>query len=306
MEAIENNTNNVDTIIMLYKIMFFSEKVVNYIQESDYIGIFVDLYEKLVIQTIREYENPDRVQHMNDLLKNYFYTPTDFQSNLAKHLQSIGAQNLDLNLPGNNDDDGDNLKPTLQLNFEPAPTDPYPGNGGTNNPNSEQSSFYMPTGMTPNHASQKAIRVPILNLPSSYNENAAAVSRSTRRADPYRSFSTYSNRLSNYGVGSNSIDYGNRDSIYHKNEGNHNMSLDNETSYFYDADNFKIATSMTAGERMKQLANQLGEYCLTIDLGCLLAQKRKSQLDKGAKISAAVQGNILYNIADLIRCFRHY
>lgn len=40
----------------------------------------------------------------------------------------------------------------------------------------------------------------------------------------------------------------------------------------------------------------LGEYCLTVDLGCLLAQKRKHQLDQVAKIAVFEEVDSLMDI----------
>lgn len=85
-------------------------------------------------------------------------------------------------------------------------------------------------------------------MPAAFNENLGTVSRSTRRAEPYKSFTTNSNRVSNYGgggggFGSISIDYGVKDSIIHKNEPVANMSmLEHETSYLYDAENLRVGS----------------------------------------------------------------
>ena len=141
----------------------------------------------------------------------------------------------------------------------------------------------------------KTMKIPILQIPNSVSENFA-VSRSTRRADPHRSFSTNSNRFSN--MGSNSVDGKNafafKNGLTGMKEGSNadcNMSiLDAENSYVFD-EPIRFAPEISPRERMKELASQLGEYCLTVDLGCLLIQKRKNQLDQVAKM-AVFQGKL--------------
>ena len=147
------------------------------------------------------------------------------------------------------------------------------------------------------HALSKSIKIPILNLPTALIENAATISRSTRRAgDPYKSFTTNSNRFSNNGIGSSSIDSAIKEGPYNFNNNGHNISnYDADNSYIYEDNNYKVVSYVSAQEKMKTLANQLGEYCLTIDLGCLLAQKRKLQLDQVASMTI-FQGNILNSI----------
>mmetsp|Transcript_39944 Transcript_39944/g.35657 ORF Transcript_39944/g.35657 Transcript_39944/m.35657 type:complete len:89 (+) Transcript_39944:57-323(+) len=88
----------------------------------------------------------------------------------------------------------------------------------------------------------------MLNLPTAFNEQLGTISRSTRRAEPYKSFTTNSNRVSNYGgFGSISMDYGVKDSIIAKNEPVANMSmLEHENSYFYDGDNLRIGNYQSA------------------------------------------------------------
>jgi len=306
LEVIEMNIHNVDTIILFYRVIFFSEKVINYVLENNYLGIFIEQYEKIINYILRDFDNSDRSVFINDTLRSYFHGGSDFYSNLVKHIQTTGAPpqlEMPNNIPNipnishiNQEEDFGDKGPFYAppANLEQVQNDGLNAQGGTNNPNSEQSSFYLPTGNTTNHGSQsKSVKIPILNLPANFNENVNTISRSSRRGDPYKSFSTYSNRLS-YGFGSNSIDYGAKDTTFQKNNNENNMSiLDNEHSYIYD-DPLKIGVFHTAQEKMKYLANQLGEYCLTIDLGCLLAQKRKLQLDQVAHVAGAGFQGILF------------
>ncbi len=94
----------------------------------------------------------------------------------------------------------------------------------------------------PNSAHQgrptKGLKIPTLNLHATFNENMGTVSRSTRRADPYRSYTTNSNRLSNY-AGSTSIDFGKDNTVHKPNENNISI-LDNENSYLFEPDNLRV------------------------------------------------------------------
>ena len=104
------------------------------------------------------------------------------------------------------------------------------------------------TIITENNEKQHKGKVPLLNLPpSSTSEGFATLTRSTRR-DPFKSFSTNSNR--------NSIDSGLlRDRNFPlKNVPENNMSiLDIDNSYFYDEKDEKM-TKISPIEKMKDLA----------------------------------------------------
>lgn len=133
----------------------------------------------------------------------------------------------------------------------------------------------------------KKVKIPPLNIPSSNSENNnnnnfGTITRSTRRADPFKSFSTNSNRFSN------SIDSGFKSkALAPKNANENNLSLlENDNSYFYEDKDDKLLKNASPMEKMKELARSLGEYNLTIDLGQLLALKRKVQLDQVAKIAS--------------------
>jgi hypothetical protein len=72
-------TNNQECLKILYKLMFFNEKIVNYIQENDGLGFLIELYEKIITQVTKDYENSERNLFLNDSLKHYFYENGDFQ-----------------------------------------------------------------------------------------------------------------------------------------------------------------------------------------------------------------------------------
>ena len=56
---------------------------------------------------------------------------------------------------------------------------------------------------------------------------------------------------------------------------NNNLSiLDGDNSYLYEEDKYKNIQTPT--DKMRELARCLGENNLTVDLSCLLDQKRKN------------------------------
>lgn len=149
---------------------------------------------------------------------------------------------------------------------------------------SETNSFILGSknsGNTTNIHNTKVPKIPPLNLPQNNNENAGTLTRSTRRADPFKSFSTNSNRFSN------SIDSGFKDqqqlaNLGHRhvpaqsslpksiNENNYSLR-DGDNSYFFEDKDEKSNKNASPLQKMAQIAQTLGEYNLTIDLGCLLA-----------------------------------
>lgn len=130
------------------------------------------------------------------------------------------------------------------------------------------------TNENPVNGSRKNFKIPLLQIPTNITENCPVISRSTRRADPYKSFSTTSNRFSN------SIDLAaknaeglmGRSGYINKNlaQDNNISIMDNENSLFFD-DNMpssnmglplnsgKNSNELSSSEKMKILANQLGK-----------------------------------------------
>lgn len=110
-------------------------------------------------------------------------------------------------------------------------------------------------------------------------------------ADPFKSLTTTSNRFSN-SIDSAAINNANN---YGRNFGqktandNNTSVVDADNSYFFEDKDDKVKAA-SASERMHQTAQLLGQFNLTIDLGCLLSQKRRQQLDQVAKI-ACFQGS---------------
>lgn len=125
---------------------------------------------------------------------------------------------------------------------------------------------------------KKTFKIPLLQIPTNITENCPVISRSTRRADPYKSFSTTSNRFSNSIdlAGKNPDNLGKAGYI-NKNSGqDNNISImDNENSLFFE-DNMpatcmglnsgKNSNEISSSEKMKILANQLGNLFFIISL----------------------------------------
>lgn len=317
LDHFENQPTDSDALSIFFKICYFSEKMINHLRAKNYVGIFVEHFEKLSYTLIRETESSERTSFMNTSLKNYFGYSSDFYSNLNRYVQSLNMNSplLMMNplaVPSDNPitnaenmmgspDEEEISKSPISRHTQNRPgfdTEHQQGNhANVNQPGSEQSSF----SIYPGNPSQqgglplgsiggmnthgKGIKVPALNLPTSINENANTISRSTRRADPYKSISTNSNRFSTTGLGSTSLDIGPKDLNARANNENNISLYDAENSYFYEDNNFKIISYISAQDKMKSLANQLGEYCLTVDLGCMLAHKRKVQLDQVANMT---------------------
>lgn len=118
--------------------------------------------------------------------------------------------------------------------------------------------------MEPEQKPGKAFKIPPLKLPQANLEIAGVMTRSTRRADPFKSNS--SNRFSH------SIDSAIKftSGALHVKTGEGNQSLEDVSIE---------RKRVSAREELFDLANQLGSYCLTQDLSCLLLKQRRQQLD---------------------------
>ena len=112
---------------------------------------------------------------------------------------------------------------------------------------------------------KKNLKIPLLHIPTNITENYPVISRSTRRADPYKSLSSHSNRFGN------SVEYAKNESKIYKNSGDNNFSLMEDGNSLIFDENYnnsgirglainsgKNVNELTANEKMKLLANQLG------------------------------------------------
>jgi len=290
-KALQANIDNINVMTLFYKLLFFSEKLVQYIQKNNYIGTIIEIYENLVSEISRESEDSKRTKFINQNQQKYFYGGSDFYSNLQSHLQQVTSsrqlegQPMIQSFTNRETEErfGEHRQSIPISNFEHFQIDPILTQVWTNNPNSEQSSFYLSTGNITTHSLHKGIKIPILCFPSSFNDKPNSVSRSTRRIESSKS------QANNFGFGASSKD-GELKDVISGAKNDDSLTDDNQhNSHMFD--NFaKVGTFQTKQEEMKSLASQLGEYCLIMDLGCILAQKRKLQLDKAAHMTV-LQGN---------------
>jgi hypothetical protein len=131
---------------------------------------------------------------------------------------------------------------------------------------------------------QKNPLVPLLNIPAIHQES----SRSTRRIDPQRSTSTRSARVTAFsGSWGDHLPSPITTSPYSKETPKpfNTQAFDFDTSFIVE-ENTNPVDYLTAHEKLRNLAIQLGEACLTADLTGLMAQKRDHDLEREAKLSA--------------------
>ncbi|CAD8067421.1 unnamed protein product [Paramecium sonneborni] len=122
----------------------------------------------------------------------------------------------------------------------------------------------------------KNFKIPPLKLPQNSLEIVGIMTRSTRRADPFKSYSTCSNRFSH------SID-----SAIKFTSGSQAIHKEEDQSY-----------KLNAKEELQNLAQLLGSYCLTQDLSCLLLKQRRQQLESLTRLGINKWPNILNQCED--------
>ena len=129
----------------------------------------------------------------------------------------------------------------------------------------------------------KSPRVPILNLPSLAEANP---SRSSRRADLNKTISTRSGKIGgSWGdradasspVAMSPLPRNETPKIH-----NASAAFDFDQSFVVE-DTTNPQDYMTPSEKLRNLAIQIGEACLTADLTALIAQKRDNELEQVAK-----------------------
>ena len=129
----------------------------------------------------------------------------------------------------------------------------------------------------------KSPRVPMLNLPSLAEGNP---SRSSRRADLNKTISTRSGKINgSWGdradasspVAMSPLPRNETPKIH-----NASAAFDFDQSFVVE-DTTNPQDYMTPSEKLRNLAIQIGEACLTADLTALIAQKRDSELEQVAK-----------------------
>mmetsp|Transcript_10661 Transcript_10661/g.20673 ORF Transcript_10661/g.20673 Transcript_10661/m.20673 type:complete len:1973 (-) Transcript_10661:893-6811(-) len=121
--------------------------------------------------------------------------------------------------------------------------------------------------------------VPLLNLQPNLNESF----HSSRRGEQSRSVSgrsgQFSARSSSWGEALSPLT---ASRLGKEVKPNTSQAIDFETSFIAE-ESTNLNDYMTANEKLKQLATELGEACLTADLTALIAHKRDNELEKVAK-----------------------
>ena len=282
---------------IFYKIVFYSSSLQAYLKKEGQLPSFIDYFEKIVLKMLKNYENPERFAVLNESLNGG--QNSDFQVNMKKLLLNLNSpsqtpknliesfQNLNLFSPNSgyepmrhataNNMEIENMVSNPIINnserdFQQArspikiPSQPenLMNNSKINNEPHNPSNFQ-----------KKNFKIPLLQIPTNITENCPVVSRSTRRADPYKSFSTTSNRFSN------SIDLAGKNlegtmgkvGYISKNMAQENniSIMDNENSMFFEdtpaigtglALNSGKTNELSSTEKMRLLANQLGIFSI--------------------------------------------
>ncbi|CAD8058754.1 unnamed protein product [Paramecium primaurelia] len=122
----------------------------------------------------------------------------------------------------------------------------------------------------PSRQQNKNFKIPPLKLPQNSLEIIGVMTRSTRRADPFKSYSTCSNRFSH------SID-----SAIKFTSGSQAIHIEEDQS-----------SKLNAKEKLQNLAQLLGSYCLTQDLSYLLLKQRRQQLESLKRLGINTWPNI--------------
>lgn len=282
---------------IFYKATFYSSAIQKFLKTNSHLPYFIEFFEKIVLRMLKNYEKPERLAVLNESLNNV--QNSDFQNNMKKLLLNLNSptqtpknllesyQHLNLFSPNsavidlqrqlntnfdlengmpisnpminNSERDFPNIRSPLKI---PSVTDNIMNLSNTNNNQNND-----------NGAPKRNFKIPLLQIPTNITENCPVISRSTRRADPYKSFSTTSNRFSN------SIDFAGknpetimaRSGYINKNmaQDNNISILDNENSMFFDdnppatsmglaLNSGKNSTEISSTEKMKILASQLG------------------------------------------------
>lgn len=249
---------------------------------------------------LKNYENPERLAILNESLNGG--QNSDFQNNMKKLLMNLNSpsetpknliesfQNLNMFSPNSG---GDQIKPVNTINE----IENIVSNQMINNSERELQNARSPVKVAthpenlmntsinnlasrnqegnPANLQKKNFKIPLLQIPTNITENCPVVSRSTRRADPYKSFSTTSNRFSN------SIDLAAKNlegtigktGYINKNMGQENniSIMDNENSLFFEdntpaigvgiaLNSGKNSNDLSSTEKMRILAGQLGNF----------------------------------------------
>lgn len=234
--------------------------------------------------------------------------PSNFTDNLQDYLQNFYSPAPDQNSDHEEFQTSTQFKTSDEIGLSSKPDELNSKNvsfaGG--------SSLLNPNNTTTAHqpGKEKPVRIKInpLKLPIFNEDGFRIISRSSRRNDQPQAMShnSVSNRnpIGN-APGTISVDSSAKGPRRHSHQYSEaGMShLDENESLIFEKNVVPdfCKKYKSASDTMRSLARKMGEYFLSIDLGCLLEQKRKQQMDDVAKFSGQEDGelkdieSILYN-----------
>jgi hypothetical protein len=257
MNHIERNAYCQDSVALLFKWMYFSPQVLSIFRDKLLPPMLVVL-ERRVREVIRKLGDQAKREETIGLYRRSVTEKLTVEDNLTEYLRRVGPWVLS--------------------------SEREEGEKSQENSFQELSSVKAKVPLPPQ--SKGKVTVPILNLSIATQAEAqpAVVSRSTRRNEMLNKSSvSTSNRAPQGEVSGVSREPSIR--------GDRRVSLgvpDSNLSYldYGEAPQPpKAQPTESAREQLGVLARKMGEYFLSIDLGCLLENKRKSQLDEVAKLT---------------------
>ncbi len=285
---------------IFYKTLFYSSKLQFHLKKDGQLPYFIDFFEKIVLKMLKNYENPERFAVLNESLNGN--QNSDFQMNMRKLLMNLNSpsqtpknliesfQHLNLFSPISGPDPSKTIITHNNLEIDNPLSIPVINNSEREIPHLKSplkvpvhhenlmiTSNNMNKNSTENNPSnfqKKNLKIPLLQIPVNITENCPVISRSTRRADPYKSFSTTSNRFSNsIDLAGKNLENLSKPGYINKNLGQENniSVLDNENSLFFEdntpmlgmglvMNSGKNSNELSSTEKMRILANQLGIF----------------------------------------------
>ena len=260
---------------MLFKWLNYSEIAMSEFREK-LVFPTIKIFERKLRDVLKKCSDSGKKEEYFNILKKSISEKMTFEDNLNEFLRKINP------IPNSSDRYGD-----IRIDDELPPRD-APLQSRKSNDQSFQEGSIQKKGSGAIHPN-----VPLLKLPISIHKdsNPTIISRSTRRNELMNKSSvSTSNRINNQL--SNENNHMSREPsvraerrISHSNEANMSY-LDDGDGQVSQPTTFVNRNLAIAGrDNMNELARKMGEYFLSIDLGCLLENKRKNQLDEVAKLT---------------------
>ena len=297
LNHIERHPTCTDTLAILYKWLHFSPPTLKLFREK-FVSATITIFERRVREVVRKLNDPAKREEVWGIYKKSITETQTFQDNLDDYLRRAFPMVL------SSDRMGDQILED-EINGYPK---------GTGNRNSSEhrrshemtldNSFQEAHATVSNNTSgpNKKVLVPMLNLPQSQHKesNPMIISRSTRRDEMNnRSSVSVSNRvskpLSSGGIGGSRPETLNPSREPSMRDRKRSGRQEANLSYLDDAGEPSPTGKLTeiadlnkvttAKEQLENLAKKMGEYFLSNDLGCLVENKRKNQLDEVAKLT---------------------